>query len=181
MYMKNVLIDVYKAKNIFTGLGQFTVNYIDALRAVDAPDIKFTLLTPHAFDMDKLAGFSSIEANFRHRFFPGFNRQFDLWHSLQQFPSHFPNKTTRQILTVHDLNFLIEKGEEKAGKYLRKLQKNIDRADAITTSSNSTREVLERNIDLKGKPVRTIYLGVKLDLNKSGECPEYVEKGQFLL
>jgi len=178
--MKDVLIDVYKAKDTFTGLGQFTLNFIEALKAAELPDINITLLTPRQFKMANKNGFNFIEANFRHRYLPNLNRRFDLWHSLQQFPSHFPNKRTRQILTVHDLNFSIEKSEEKAEKYLRKLQKNIDRADAITAISNSTKEAIEKNIDLKGKSVKTIYNGVKLDLEKTGSRPEYVTKDHFL-
>jgi hypothetical protein len=88
--MKDVLIDVYKAKDIFTGLGQFTLNYIDALRSVELPDINFTLLTPWQLETDKKGGFNSIEANFRQRYIPNLNRNFDLWHSLQQLPSHYP-------------------------------------------------------------------------------------------
>lgn len=177
--MKDILIDIYKARDLFTGLGQFSVNYAEALMSVELPDIKFTLLTPHRFEMDIETEFNLIEANFRHRYLPNLNRNFDLWHSLQQFPSHFPNKNTRQILTVHDLNFLIEKSEEKAEKYLRKLQKNIDRADAITAISNSTKEVLEKNIDLKGKPVKTIYNGVTLDSKNPDKRPEYVVNEHF--
>ncbi len=178
--MKDVLIDVYKAKDAFTGLGQFTQNYIDALASADLPDINITLLTPHRFEPGDKIGFDFIDANFRHRYLPNMNRNFDLWHSLQQFPSHFPTKYTRQILTVHDLNFLIEKSDEKAEKYLRKLQKNVDRADAITAISNSTKDAIEKNIDMKGKSVRTIYNGVKLDFINPGRRPEYVIKDHFL-
>jgi glycosyltransferase involved in cell wall biosynthesis len=177
--VKDVLIDVYKAKDIFTGLGQFTLNYIDALKSVGLPDINITLLTPPRFKSRNEIGFDLIEAGFRHRYLPSLNRKFDLWHSLQQFPSHFPNKNTRQILTVHDLNFLVEKSERKAEKYLKKLQKNIDRADAITAISNSTKRELEKNIDLKGKPVKTIYNGVKLEINKTARRPDYVRKDKY--
>jgi glycosyltransferase involved in cell wall biosynthesis len=80
---------------------------------------------------------------------------------------------------VHDLNFLVEKKGRKAEKYLNQLQKNIDRADAITAISDATREVLENNIDLKGKPVKIIHNGVKLDLGLPGKRPGYIEKGRF--
>jgi len=178
--VKDVLIDAYKAKNLFTGLGQYTVNYIDALSSIELPDINITLLTPHKFELSTRVDFDLVEANFRHRYFPNLNRKFDLWHSLQQFPSHFPNKNTPQILTVHDLNFLVEKSQQKAEKYLRRLQKNIDRADAVTTGSNSAKKAIEENIDLKGKSVRTIYNGVKLDLKNSGKRPEYVGNNNYL-
>jgi glycosyltransferase involved in cell wall biosynthesis len=39
--------------------------------------------------------------------------------------------------------------------------------------------VLENNIDLRGKPVRTIYNGVKLDFALPGARPTYIETDQF--
>jgi glycosyltransferase involved in cell wall biosynthesis len=179
--MKDILIDVYKAVNPHTGLGQISINYIEALKSINLPDINITLLTPHRFEIVNESGFNYIEADFRHRYFSNLTRKFDLWHSLHQFPSHYPNKNTKQILTVHDLNFLVEKNERKAAAYLRKLQKNVDRADAVTAISNSTRTALESNIDLKGRPVRTIYNGVKLDFKLPGTRPKYLEKGRFFL
>jgi len=177
--MKDILIDVYKAGNPFTGLGQISINYIEALKSVDLSDINITLLTPHRFDKSKIPEFNCIEAGYRHRYFPNLTRDFDLWHSLHQFPSHLPNRSTRQILTVHDLNFLVEKNERKAAKYLERLQNNVNRAEAVTAISNSTKEALERNIDLRGKPVTTIYNGVKLDFDFAARRPDYVAKEKF--
>lgn len=176
--MKNVIIDVYKARGLFTGLGQFSVNFAQALMTAELPtelpNIKFTLLVPPGFNLEKKPGFDFIEAGFRHRYLPGLNRRYDLWHSLHQFPSHFPNRNTPQILTVHDLNFLVEKDGGKVEKYLKRLQKNIDRSVAITAISNATKEVLEQNIDMKGRAVSTIYNGVKLNAYPGNQQPDYV-------
>ena len=124
--MKDVLIDVYKAGNPFTGLGQFSINYMEALKLIDLSGINITLLTPHRFEMANMLGFNVIEASYRHRYFPNLTRKFDLWHSLHQLPSHNPNENTRQILTVHDLNFLVEKNARKAARYLKKLVVKTD-------------------------------------------------------
>lgn len=181
--MKNIIIDVYKARGLFNGLGQFSVNFAQALMSADLPrelsDIKFTLLVPPGFNLEKKPGFEFVEAGFLQRYLPGLGRRYDLWHSLQQFPSHLPNRNTPQILTVHDLNFLVEKEGEKVKKYLIRLQKNVDRSVAITAISNATKEVLEQNIDMKGRPVTTIYNGVKLNANLGNKPPGYVSGAKY--
>jgi glycosyltransferase involved in cell wall biosynthesis len=176
--MKNVIVDIYKARGLFTGLGQFSVNFAEALMSAELPselsDIKFTLLVPPGLKLEKKLGFDFVEARFRHRYLSGLTRQYDLWHSLQQFPSHLPNRNTQQILTVHDLNFLVEKEGRKVEKYLRRLQKNVDRSIAVTAISNATKEVLEQNIDMKGRPVTTIHNGVRLNAHPGSQQPSYV-------
>lgn len=141
---------------------------------VELSNVKFTFLVPPDFSLEKKAGFNFVEAGFRHRYFSGLTQQYDLWHSLQQFPSHLPNRNTPQILTVHDLNFLVEKESAKAGKYLNQLKKNVDRSIAITTISNATKEVLEFNVDMRGRPVTTIYNGVKLNVHSGIQKPSYI-------
>ena len=178
--MKDVLVDVFKLRSLYTGLGQFSLNFIEALKSSDLKNLNIVLLIPPGFDSSISKEFDRIEAGFKHRLFPGLNRKFDLWHSLQQFPSHFPMPATRQILTVHDLNFLIEKNENKANRYLAKLQKNIDRSIAVTTISNATKLVLEKYIDTRYKPVKVIYNGAKLDLSVSDAKPGFVTHDKYL-
>ena len=181
--MKNIIVDVYKAKGLFSGLGQFSVNFAQALMSVKLPqnlsNTQFTFLVPPDFKVEKQSGFDYVEAGLRHRYLSGLTRQYDLWHSLQQFPSHLPNPRTPQILTVHDLNFLVEKDPDKVAKYLNRLQKNVDRSLAITTISNATKEVLEKHIDMKGRSVTTIYNGVKLNAYPEYEQPNYVDGAKY--
>jgi len=185
--MKNVIIDVYKAGGLFSGLGQFSVNFAQALMSAELSDklsdelsnVKFTLLVPPGFKLEMKPGFEFVEAGFRQRYFPVFSRRYDLWHSLHQFPSHLPNRNTPRILTVHDLNFLVEKDGGKVEKYLKKLQKNVDRSVAITAISNATKEVLEQNIDMKGRPVTTIYNGVKLNAHPANQQPGYITGAKY--
>lgn len=108
-----------------------------------------------------------------------FNKSYDIWHSLQQFPSHFPSNKPKFILTIHDLNFLYEKNEVHKLLYLRRLQRNIDRADYITAISDFTKNNIEDHLNLRGKKIRTIYNGISVDTEGPGLKPGYVGKKKF--
>ncbi len=177
--MKEILIDIYKTKDIFSGLGQFSFNFAEEIMLNNPVDFKIDFLTASDLLNDKNKNFNFVKANFQKRYFPSLNKKYDIWHSLHQFPAHFPNKASKYILTVHDLNFLIEKNESKASKYLKRLQQNINRADVVTAISNYTKKLIEDNIDLKGKSIHTIYNGVKLNSLTNLSKPEYVNRKRF--
>lgn len=90
-----------------------------------------------------------------------------LWHVCFQLSSYIP-KGRKVLITVHDLNFLVEKSGAKQAKYLKKLQKIINKTDAIVTISEFVKRDLLNHIDIKGKPVSVIYNG----------CPRY--EGQIV-
>ena len=177
--MKKVLIDLYKVKALYSGLGQFSINFARELMSQSPEGLNVVFLTPKNFELEDMKKFSAIKVNFQKRYLPMLNKSYDIWHGLQQFPSHFPSKKSKFILTVHDLNFLIEKDGLKRMMYLRKLQKNVDKADYITTISDYSKKNLEEHINLRGKSVRTIYNGI--DVNQNAVCskPGYVKDKKF--
>jgi glycosyltransferase involved in cell wall biosynthesis len=177
--MKNIVIDLYKAKEIYSGLGQFSVNFAEELMNQSQKEFNIFFLTPRSFELENVRKFNSLKVNFQKRYFPMFNQPYDIWHSLQQFPSHFPGNKSKFILTVHDLNFLVEKTGAKKLRYLKKLQKNIDRADYITTISNSTKKIIEDHINLRGKSILTIYNGIKINSQGAGYKPPYMDDKKF--
>ncbi len=159
--MKRLLVDIYKTNNLHSGLGQFSLNFHNALLQFNKKwELEF--LAPAEFKDQRSPDAIYREANFQSRYFPKLGGKIDLWHSLQQFPSHQAPKNCSQILTIHDLNFLVEKNSKKADAYLRKLQKNVDRADVITSISDYTKEQIKAKLDLKGKEIQTIHNGIKL-------------------
>lgn len=90
--------------------------------------------------------------------FPGL----DVWHSTNQVSNYFPAlKKAKIILTIHDLNFLIEKKENtgKITRLLKKIQKNIDKASIITVISEYVKNDVENHFDLRGKEIKVIYNG----------------------
>jgi glycosyltransferase involved in cell wall biosynthesis len=177
--VKEVLIDLYKTNDLYCGLGQFSLNFANEMMHHSHPGFMSSFLIPGNYGHDDEPEIKYIKANFQKRFLPFLNKGYSLWHSLNQFPSHLPGKHTRMVLTIHDLNFLVEKNGSKKEKYLKRLQKNVDRADYITTISDYTRKVIEENIDLKGKQVRTIHNGVVLNSYPDVVGPEYLDNKKF--
>jgi glycosyltransferase involved in cell wall biosynthesis len=175
------LVDIYKIKSLNNGLGQFSYHLYLNLLEKKKKNFELDFLIPNhpiGVPLKSIPSVGYIKSNVQRRFFPGLNQTYDFWHCLQQFPSFLPNRRTPMILTIHDLNFLVEKEESKALSYLKKLQENVDRASYITTISNFTRSEVEKYLDLKGKEVHVIFNGVTLDAIEARK-PEYVTMPKF--
>jgi len=178
--MKKILIDLYKIKDLYSGLGQFSLHFANTLESSSHPDdYRFCFLVPKNSKNYFTSNFALQKANFQKRYFSYLNEPYDIWHSLHQFPSHLPAAITKHVLTIHDLNFLLEKKDSKALKYLKKLQKNVNRADVVTAISAYTKKMIEENIDLKGKSVQVIYNGVKLNTASGVTKPKFMGDSKF--
>jgi glycosyltransferase involved in cell wall biosynthesis len=177
--MKKVLIDLYKVKDLYSGLGQFSLNYAYEILNQSPGEFEIIFLTPGKLEFEGYKNVNTVKANFQKRYLPIFSKSYDIWHSLNQFPSHLPNRKSKFILTVHDLNFLIEKNETKRIRYLKKLQKNFDRADYITAISEFTKKTIEDNVALNGKSIITIYNGIAIDSNAPGRKPAFSDGRKF--
>lgn len=81
----------------------------------------------------------------------------------------------KNILTIHDLNFLHEKKGIHRLKTLWKMKWHIRRSDHITVISEYVKDDLLNHIDIGNKPLDVIYNGIKdtdLELQKK---PEYIK------
>jgi glycosyltransferase involved in cell wall biosynthesis len=177
--MIKVLVDLYKVKHIYSGLGQFSLNFANELINQSSEEFSFIFLTPNNFEFENDNRFKSVKVSLQKRYLPLFTKSYEIWHGLQQFPSHFPNRKSKFILTVHDLNFLFEKSGLKKLRYLKRLQNNVDRADYITTISDFTRKNIEEHINLRGKRILTIYNGIGINSNGTSVRPKYVNERKF--
>ncbi|MGK0389813.1 MAG: glycosyltransferase involved in cell wall biosynthesis [Maribacter sp.] len=177
--MKKILIDIYKIKDLYSGLGQFSMNFAEEIIHELSDDYQIHFLTPK--NQCSLGNNAIIiKDNIINRHLSNTNKGYDIWHSLQQFPSHLPHKKTPQILTIHDLNFLEEKGKKKAKKYLKILQRNVDKAHTLTCISSFTKKILLQHINTGSKPIYIIHNGVKLNHYKSHQKPNIPIKDKFL-
>ncbi len=147
--MSRILVDAYKIKNLNSGLGQFSFQFITNLFKHSSPDLDISCLAPSDKSILFENKLSFVKANLMNRHFRN-STKYDLWHSLHQFPAHLPNSNSKQILTIHDLNFLVEKEGNKRARYLKLLQKRVDNAHVITTISKFSKIEIEKNINLKG-------------------------------
>lgn len=178
--MKSILIDLYKTKDLNSGLGQFSRNFGKEISSRELNDFTLDFLTPNkgtTNESEQKTGV--IKGSLLKRYLPFTNKKFEIWHSLHQFPSFLPNKNSIWILTIHDLNFLIEKQGAKRKKYWNKLQRNIDRADCITTISNFSKQEIEKNFNLGQKEVRVIYNGVSSGEDIEKIKPDFIGNEQF--
>jgi glycosyltransferase involved in cell wall biosynthesis len=180
--MFNVLLDMGKLKNPNSGLGQFSYYYGKYISKIRNEKFCYNFLVPESkagiFGKDYAYENTSL---FR-RIAPFFCKRYDLWHALHQDSAFLPADTkSPYILTIHDLNFLKEKTRFKARRRLRKLQKKVDRATAVTFISNYTAKISRENINFEGKISRVIYNGVDIDTEKEVTMPSYLPKGKYLL
>lgn len=86
------------------------------------------------------------------------SRRYKVWHSSYQLTRYMPHDA-EILLTVHDLNFIYEKPLAKQRKYLRRLQRNVDRASRIVAISDFTRRDLLNHADVGGRRVDVVYNG----------------------
>jgi glycosyltransferase involved in cell wall biosynthesis len=184
----SILMDLSYLKDIYRGYGQIALNYGNYFKenySGQYSDYKFTLLLPK-----KYFGLFGNEVNYisssnwlrKHcnYLFP----KFDIWHSLQ-FPVRFKpySKSTKYILTIHDLNVLsleYERSQKQVAKNYRRLSSHLKRASVITTVSNYSKKQIEKYFELEGKRLVRIYNGVEEIATKSPREPDCkIEKPFF--
>ena len=177
--LPKLLIDLYKTGNLNSGIGRFSYNFAEALAKSEISGFNIDYLCPGNFPAGNWGPINLQRATFLKRYFPQFNSPFDLWHSLYQFPSFLPNRHTRWILTIHDLNFLVEKDARKSAFYLEKLQRNIDRATAVTVISDYTGIQVRQHLKLRDKPLFRIYNGISVNTFPEAQKPGFLANDHF--
>lgn len=90
-------------------------------------------------------------------------KNYDVWHATYQGSRYLPelNKKIKVVLTVHDLNFMhdAKKSSQKKVKYLKALQKNIDRSAAIICISAFGKTDVLQHCHVGNKPIHVIHNG----------------------
>ena len=179
--MPNILLEMQKLKNPFSGLGQFCLHLGAELVGQLPSDIHPTFYLPEnsigIFGNDmKYVAQSPL-----HKYLRLNSSRYDIWHCMHQDSSYLPSSArTKLILTIHDLNFLEKYTGLKRKQKLRALQKKVDRASLLTTISHYTADIVRQNLCLDAKPLRVIYNGNSLKAITDAHHPDYVPKGEFL-
>ena len=174
MPAKRILIDLSKLRQPMCGLGQIALNYgrwYSLNAAALRPKLDITLLVPRSY----IGAFGNdvhyLEDRRIYTILPSLMPRFDLWHAIHQRSSfHPPASVKNYILTIHDVNFIHEKGRLKQRKYIHRLQQKCDRATYITFISCFALDDTQRFIDLHSTPTEVIYNGVE-DLTLGTQTP----------
>ena len=90
--MKTILIDLYKIKNPYNGLGMFSMDFAKELINQIPSNYRLNFLVPASPFNNLLPEAKFYKATFLKRYFPSTNQTFNLWHSLYQSPQFYPNK-----------------------------------------------------------------------------------------
>lgn len=184
---KEVLIDLTNYGNVTCGFGQIAENYAHRFASAEHDKFDLVYLVPKGSKECFGDGVRTVEKTTLTKFLPMTRPRVDLWHAVnQQCKMMPPNSSAKFVYTIHDLNFLTEKSPAKARRYLRRLQRRIDRADAVTAISKYTADLVTEHCDLKGKTVKVIYNGVeRVDMlpdsrpTFAGERPFFFTIGQI--
>lgn len=181
MKEKVVIFDCERMKYPFTGLYEYCAQLSKNL--VNNQENKNMRLAFYVPKKEVL--FLGKEQNYFtqkswHKFINPVFSKCDLWHGTYQGSMYYPKrKAVKKILTIHDLNFLIEKDKSttKQSQYLKKLQSKIDRSDQLTVISKFTHDTLKENLNLSSIPVEVIYNGCDVDLADTPPSkPSFLDK-----
>lgn len=180
MAKARVLIDVERLRQPNSGLGQVALHLGTEFLAHPSDAWEPVFLIPE----NRLGIYGQDIAcevpSRRRRYLPNLAPRYDLWHILHQDASYLPGTVTPYVLTIHDLNFLGEKSPPKAAKRLRKVQKLVDGATAVTVISKYTESVVREHLEFGGTPVEVVYNGLCSDPGAVQSRPEFAPEASFL-
>lgn len=181
MEKRSILIDLRYLAYLNNGFGQLALNYGNYFK--DNPekiqDLDITLLVPKEYINKFGNNIKYLEYKRNYKVYPFLLPHYDIWHSItQQVKTISLHSNTVRIISVHDLNFLYERGTAKAKRKLKRQQAILDIADIITAISYFTISELEQHIGLKGKTVLLNYVGKRSIADDEAVRPESIDSSR---
>ena len=180
--MKNILIDAERTKYLHTGLYHFCRHLINALALHNHTD-EYCLSTyaPEKEQSIFHQRVSVVAHSSLHKFYQPFLAQFQLFHSTFQGTNYFPFCLKgKVVLTVHDLNFLHEGvPTAKQKKHLARLEKKLERADAVVAISEFVKNDLLQYTSVYPGKVKVIHNGCNIAQEAVAERPMYIPDAPF--
>lgn len=161
--MKQLILDCERMKYANTGLYHYCLSLGSALnKKLNPAEEQMTFFTPAGAQPDIGLQQHHITQHSLQKFCMPSLKNYDVWHCTYQSSNYLPqrNKRIKIVLSIHDLNFLYEhKAEAKKLKYLKHLQQNINRADAIICVSEFCKKDVLEHCNIGSKPVHVIHNG----------------------
>lgn len=172
-----IVVDVDRLKYPNTGMYNFCLNLMTHLSAKQ--QFKFYFYKHKKTKIPNTL--NSISIRFLDRFWLKPNKKFSLWHTTSQLSRRIPKKGIKLVYTLHDLNFLYtNKPEWKKRRELKKIQKNINRADYLTFISNFTLNEIKKHFNISNKKIKVIYNGVNVKQFPDFDTPRTKPQKDFL-
>jgi glycosyltransferase involved in cell wall biosynthesis len=181
--INRIIFDCERLKYPNTGLFTFCESLGNALINNADPEDQITAYLPEsALNIFGKSANYIVQKSWHKLFVPGTSR-FNVWHSSNQVSRYYPfGNNTKIILTIHDLNFLIEKKGRpaKIRKLLHNIQKRINRASVVVCISHFIANQIKQHFDLGKKELLVIYNGCTIDDYPDFNNPAYRPSNPFL-
>ena len=192
--VSRVVIDLTKLKVMHCGLGQFCLHLGRALVSACRPDFIPEFLVPSNcrqlladYDEHLISVRPWMQESFLRYARPGLRHflpeapRYALWHATRQNVGYLPlDDRIPVVQTIHDLSFLQVKSPKKCRRYLRSIQKLVDRAAAVTTISQFVADEVRQHLDLRGKPLYVVYNGLIVDDYPDAARPDFLDERPFV-
>ncbi len=179
--MAKVLIDATLINRSNTGLANVMQSLVRGIGSTPQSTLAYDILVPHNYvatqDIATNDRINFIPVRKWQKYIPFSLPKVDVWHSTYQcFRYLRKSAQTRQVITIHDLNFLYEKSTTKANRRLRMLQRNVNQADAIIAISQFVAYDIQKHLELNGKPLQVIYNAVENLQHRPAQKPAFLTK-----
>ncbi len=163
---KKVLVCLDRLKFLNCGLGQVALNFGREILNKKPDNYDIVLMLPKKGFKEFEEKSNYIKLNIFKSIFSRYMKNYDLCHIPHQLPSYSFGHSNKNILTIHDLNFIFTKSLFKSNRYLHRVQNNIKKADAIVFISDFTRQMTHKYLNIpKNKITEVIYNGVIMPEN----------------
>jgi len=176
-------LDCERLKYPNTGLYTFCESLGNALVNNISPEQQITAYLPaSAVNIFGKSVNYQVQKSWHKLFVPG-TAKFNVWHSSYQLSRYYPSgNKVKIVLTIHDLNFLIEKKDRpsKIHKLLQNVQHHINKAAVIVCISHFIAEEVKQHLDLGGKQIHVIYNGCTINDYPDFHTPGYTPPKPFL-
>lgn len=178
----NIVIDCERMKYPNTGLYSFGDKFSNAMLKTVAEDdhLAFYIHPKTSLFVGENANY--IKKKFIDKFFPVYVRNLDIWHTTYQLSKYTGGSIrSKNVLTVHDLNFLYEEDNPAIiKKFIKRHQSRIDRADHIVAISEFSKKDILEHLHIGRKPISVVHNGCSLVDYPDFDEPNYRPEKPFL-
>lgn len=178
---RRIILDLFQIRNRNVGLGEFAYqlgSHISdrAPKLLEQYNVEFTFIVP-----TRLKGCFGDNVKYTTIGFPrvklkllkNFSCRYDIYHAVHQFGFvHYMKHARKNIVTVHDINFMYEKSGAKLNRYIERFRQKIENYDVVSYISEFARKDVLDNFS-NAKDGRVIYNGVADLTSVCGDFSKY--------
>ncbi len=172
--MHNIVVDFSHLADL-NGFGEIARNYAPLLAAADLPDIHRIFIVPDHLVGSLGSHITYIRRSHKRDDLRCLGKHIDLWHATdQQFHLRSGDRSTIQLLTVHDLNFLHEKRGLHRLRHIVQLWYRMRCSDHLTCISQYVKDDILQHYRLGEKPLDVIYNGIADHDDEPQQRPSFI-------